>query len=76
MITGASRNEGELMANTDEIKITISRLQCMPEDMRVCFSSGCYGRDELIRHVEAEDDVGETIVNAHMGYLRSFKERV
>ena len=33
-----------------------------------------YSRDELIKEVENETEVGKRIVEVYMSYLRSFKE--
>lgn len=60
--------------NTDEKQVVLSRLETMPSSMILFVGDIGYNKEELIRHVEREDRVGEFIVLAHMNYLRSFKK--
>ncbi len=53
-------------------KLVVARIQTMPPTMKLSIgSSGSFSKDELIKHVEKEDDIGKKIVEMHLKYLRS-----
>lgn len=60
----------------DEIKkLVIARLQTFPEDMSVSVGEqGEYSKDQLIEHVQKGDEVGKTIMDIEMNFLRRLKE--
>ena len=60
----------------DAIKeLVIARLQTLSDDTSVSVGGqGEYSRDQLIEHVQKGDEVGETITDIEMNFLRSFKE--
>ena len=59
-----------------EVKdLIIARLEVLSPNKKISIgSSGEFTRDELISHVENEDDVGEKITKIEMEYLRAVKE--
>ena len=59
-----------------EIKdLVIARLEILPSNKKISIgSSGEFTRDDLIKHVKKEDDVGEKIAEIELEYLRAIKE--
>lgn len=58
-------------------KLVIARLQTLPEDTSVSVGDqGEYSKDQLIEHVQNGDEVGETIIDIEMNFLRHLKEGV
>jgi hypothetical protein len=64
------------MGMTDEEKsIVLHRLETMPPNMKLSIGDyGAFTRDELIKHVKENDEVGRIVVNIHMNQLRSYKK--
>ena len=64
--------------NLEEVKkdIVIERLRQAPETIKVSFGSSkeFMSRDELIKQVDNETEIGKNIVNVHIEYLRAFKK--
>lgn len=55
--------------------LVIARLKTLPSDKKLSVgSSGDFTRDELIEHVEKNDELGNKIVEVQMEYLRLLKE--
>lgn len=61
------------MSEYEEFKeIVIKRLEAMPENVKVSMGSiGTFSRDELIRHVIKDSDIGKFIIKMQIEYLRS-----
>lgn len=52
--------------------LVIGRLKASPSDtIKSIGGSGIYTKEEMIKHVEAGDDVGNTIEKAQMEWLRA-----
>ncbi len=65
------------MAEDDETKLVIARLQVLPAHLKVSVGSyGAFDKDELIQHVKKNDEIGEAISQVYLSYLRSFKGMV
>lgn len=66
------------MEETDEgAQIVLERLRTMPRTVRLNLGNyGSFTRDELIQAVSNKTKIGELVVEMHMAYIRSFKERV
>ncbi len=62
----------------DQIKeLVLARLQIMPPDLSISLGSeGEFKRDELIQHVEANDEIGRKITEIQLEYLRLLKEKI
>ena len=62
----------------NEIKeLVIARLQTLSEDTSVSVGDqGEYSKDQLIEHVQKGDEVGETIMDIEMNFLRRLKEGI
>lgn len=66
------------MDNEQEIKeLVIERLKTLPEGKDISIGSiGEYTKEQLIQHVESEDELGRKIVEVEMSFLRAFKEGI
>lgn len=60
----------------DDIKELVkARLSVLPKDVNISIGSdGTYNREELIKHVEAGDEIGKKIVKIDMEFLQALKE--
>lgn len=59
------------------IQIVKARLAVMPKDAVLSIGSyGEYNRDQLIREVEQDTEVGKKVVDIQMQYLQMLKEGV
>lgn len=55
--------------------LVIERLRTLPENREISIgANGDFTKYDLIRHVEANDDVGQKIVQIEMSFLRGLKE--
>ena len=61
-----------------EIKdLVIYRLGLLPPDKKISIgSSGEFTKDQLIKHVEKEDDIGEKITEIELAYLQAIKDGI
>ncbi len=58
-------------------KIVIARLEVFPADKKISIGSmGEFTKEEMIEHVEREDNIGEKITEVHLNYLRTLKEGI
>ena len=58
-------------------KLVIARLEILPSDKKISIgSSGEFSKEELIKHVEKEDSIGEKITEIQLEYLQSLKEDI
>lgn len=58
-------------------KIVIARLEVFPGDKKISIGSmGEFTKEEMIKHVEREDDIGEKIAEVQLNYLRTLKEGI
>ncbi len=64
--------------NKEDIKeLVLARLQTLPNDKGVSIgSSGNFTKDDLIRHVESGDAIGEKIIEVEMNFLKALKDGV
>ncbi len=61
----------------DEAKITLERLRYMPNTIRISIGGyGTFTRDQLINEVNNRSEIGATIIETQMSYVRSFKPKV
>jgi len=61
-----------------EIKdLVIARLGILPSGKKISIgSSGEFTKEQLIDHVEKEDDIGEKITEIELAYLQAIKEGI
>lgn len=64
--------------NKEDIKeLVIARLQTLPNDKGVSIgSAGNFTKDDLIRHVESGDAIGEKIIEVEMNFLKALKKGI
>ena len=64
------------MADENDIKeLVIARIKAAPEGVGVSFGGqDGLSKDELIKHIEANDEIGRKIIEVQMNFLTSLKE--
>lgn len=64
-----------VVSSDDDIrKLVVARLSVLSSDMQISIGSdGSFSRDELITHVNADDDIGKKIEEIELEWLRSWK---
>lgn len=61
--------------SSEEIKLTKERLKSMPEHLELSIGShGSFSKDELLKEVERQSEVGEMVTRRELNALRKFKE--
>jgi hypothetical protein len=73
------QNKENEKKENDIKKIVIARLETLPSNQKISIgSSGEYGKEyskeELIKHIEKGDAIGEKIEEIQMEFLQSLKE--
>ena len=59
----------------DAKRLVIARLGVMPDNMGIAVGSdGNYTREQLLEHVENEDEVGTKFIDLDLEFLRAMKE--
>jgi len=65
---------------TDEAeikKIVIARLETLPEDKKISIgSAGEFSKDEIIKCVKKENEIGRKIIQIELEFLRSLKSGI
>ena len=66
------------METTQEIiDLVIARLQNLPSNKEISIgSSPPLTKDELIKHVKKDDEIGKKMIAIEMDFLRSMKEGI
>ena len=61
---------------SQEIKdLVIARLESLPTDKEISIGSdGEFTKEQLIKHVEDDDEIGRTIIEVEMSFLKALKE--
>ncbi len=63
--------------NKELKELIIARLEVLPSDVSISIGSlGNFTRDELIAHVEKDDEVGKKITEVELEYLKLLKEGI
>ena len=57
--------------NIKELVITRIEVQASPHLRLSIGSHGSMGKEEMIKHVKEEDEIGERIVQAHLHFLQA-----
>ena len=62
---------------TGEIKkIVLARIMAMPDSIRISIGGqGELDKDRMIEHVREGDETGKKLIEMHLYYLRSLRER-
>jgi len=70
-MTKLAQSKKSKQDSSEELKkIVLERLKVMPENLSVSIGNSEYSQDELLKHVEAGDDVGKEIMSVQLKYLR------
>ena len=57
-------------------EIVISRLMAIPPNLKLSIGEyGAFNNDQLVQHVQKNDDVGKAVLDMQMSYLQSLKTR-
>ncbi|MBU4257262.1 hypothetical protein L6249_02160 [Candidatus Parcubacteria bacterium] len=65
---------GKSAIDKDIKELVKARLSILPQNVNISIGlDGAFKRDELIRHVEQGDSIGEKIIQVDMEFLRSLK---
>lgn len=65
---------GKSAIDQDIKELVKARLSVLPQNVNISIGlDGAFKRDELIRHVERGDSIGEKIIQVDMEFLRSLK---
>ena len=66
------------MDRNAEIKeLVLARLSTFPSNKKICI--GDYGkltREDMIKHVSKEDEIGKKIIEIELAYLRALKQGI
>lgn len=66
-------NEPEISSEIKEL--VIARLEVLPEDRKISIGAeGEFSKNELIRHVEAGDEIGRQITELELEFLRGLAQ--
>ena len=62
----------------EDIKeLVIARIKYLPEDTGVSIgSAGNFSREEMIQHVEKDDEIGRKIIKVELNFLQKLKEGI
>jgi hypothetical protein len=52
-------------------KLVLERVNVMPDTLRVAIGSSNLTKDDMINHVNDEDDVGKQVMELELEYLRA-----
>lgn len=65
----------QLIKDEEVKKIVIARLRSLPSEIKISlgFEKG-FSKDELIKRVEKQDEVGEKIIQMQLEYLQSLRD--
>ena len=63
---------------SEDIKqLVILRLETLPSDKKISIGSyGDFRKEELIAHVEKEDEIGKKMVEVELEFLRALKKGI
>lgn len=60
--------------NEDIKELVVERLKTLPSDIKISIGSdGSFTKNELISHIEDEDEIGEKIIEIQLKYLQMIK---
>ena len=64
------------MITKEEFSLVEKRLEHWNEKLIIsCMGLGNYTKDQILKHVKAEDEVGQKLAEIQLHYLRTLKER-
>ena len=63
--------------NAEIRELVMARLSTFPSNKKICI--GNYGeltREDMIKHVSKEDEIGKIIIEIELAYLRALKQGI
>lgn len=70
-----SKKESVIKITKDIKEIVKARLNTLPSNISISIGSdGAFDRDELIEHIEKEDNIGKKIIKVDMEFLQALKK--
>lgn len=63
--------------NAEIRELVMARLSTFPSNKKICI--GNYGeltREDMIKHVSKEDEIGEKIIEIELAYFRALKQGI
>lgn len=58
-------------------KLVVLRLETLPSDKKISIGSyGDFKKEELISHVQKEDEIGKKMIEIELEFLRALKEGI
>jgi len=63
--------------NAEIRELVMARLSTFPSNKKICI--GKYGeltREDMIKHVSKEDEIGKKIIEIELAYLRALKQGI
>ncbi|MDZ4229124.1 MAG: hypothetical protein U1C50_02615 [Patescibacteria group bacterium] len=57
-------------AQTEIKKIALARAKLMPENLNMAIGGEMLDKEALIKHIEQEDEIGNTIMRVELEYLK------
>ncbi|OIO49624.1 MAG: hypothetical protein CO042_01730 [Parcubacteria group bacterium CG_4_9_14_0_2_um_filter_41_8] len=74
MSNDSKKSKKEISTDKEIRKLVIARLKVISKDTIKCIGDqGSFSRDELIKHVQDDDEVGQTMERVEMEWLRGLK---
>lgn len=66
-----------MKTNPKIINLVTARLEVLPADVKLAIVGfGTYDKNQLIRHVRKDDEIGQKIVEIEIEYLKSLKKGI
>lgn len=70
-------NQNKKITDKEIRQLVLERLKSFPSGKKVSIGSdGDFTKEQLIKHVNEQDKVGQKIVEIQLAYLQSFKKGV
>lgn len=61
----------------DVKELVIARIKTLPEDTGMSIgSAGNFSKEEMIQHVEKDDEIGRKIIEIELSFLQKLKEGI
>ena len=63
--------------NAEIRELVMARLSTFPSDKKICIGKyGEFTREDMIKHVSKEDEIGKKIIEIELAYLRALKQGI
>jgi hypothetical protein len=61
------------MPTQEEWDLVKSRIEQMPSHIKLSIGNASYAKDDLIKHIEKKDEIGQLILEVELTYLKALK---